>query len=714
MAKEGFSDKKETSFSGWCWGLQYRSPATRSCDSWSLLGRIMRLGKANFAGLASPRQQSEMKCILAGMWPPLKPLPVFKYETAAYRATIDFDKLRGEWVCRKTSFPSNTVQELRGGLREITMALPHGEVELSLESAEQPEQEQEQDTHRRLETIRDWRENSESGKHYFELRRYLSESQREEIDDSLRLSLTARQLQFNSKNLGYVFDALSTAGGRFATLIAFAERNEVKSESILEEKRGAAPEAEREIDKDKPSLGASVGELSSVHTHEIPFVQDQDQEAEELCADAGEVPAVSIKSVLLEQEPPSLAEWTARTTPRPIESETSETWDANSASFVQQLDQEGRALALEDVAEDVRMDESSGERSHDTTSRLHAFEISVFQVMVAFLFLFALIVVTVGLTMGFGPLGGGLREASKSILAFVTNSPTRSDQKYESTSRISTPPAASSNELPGAKVDDTAPSEDKSKENPGGSMVLEKVPSMDPRSSRTVESKPHAEPEVHSERRSAGGPNVRNVPPPVFYNEAPSRDAAGATSSTPGSPAPSKSAGTMGVAPHLARPSVVLVNIPVRGSHAFRVSFPEKAIAATSSFAMMSQLSVLVSPGPWPHAVHRPARLEAGELVSFIWPRFPGTRNRYGMAELIKVRVTVGQFGQVRAVDFLSGSPSFLPATTRAIRQWHYTPTLLDKKPVQAQEEVTIEFHPGRILGAGVDPASSAQLAAVE
>src|SRR5215831_21332165 len=89
----------------------------------------MRSIKANFAGLTSPLQHAEMKSILAGTWPPLKPLPVFKYETAEYRATIDFDRRRGEWVCRKISLPSNEVQELRGGLREITMALPHGEAD---------------------------------------------------------------------------------------------------------------------------------------------------------------------------------------------------------------------------------------------------------------------------------------------------------------------------------------------------------------------------------------------------------------------------------------------------------------------------------------------------------------------------------------------------------------------------------------------------------
>src|SRR5262249_13922979 len=160
----------------------------------------MRLSKANIAGLTSPLQQAEMKSILAGTWPPLKPLPLFKYETVEYRAIIDFDRKRGEWVCRKTSLPSNEVQELRGGLRDITMAWPHGEAETCTEGAEQQEQELEKDTSRRLQAIHEWKENYDNGALYFELRDYLSESQRTEIDDSLRLTLTARQLQFNPKN----------------------------------------------------------------------------------------------------------------------------------------------------------------------------------------------------------------------------------------------------------------------------------------------------------------------------------------------------------------------------------------------------------------------------------------------------------------------------------------------------------------------------------
>src|SRR5260370_35885149 len=99
--------------------------------------------KPNIAGLTSHVQQAEMKLILAGAWPALKPLPGFKYETDEYRASIDFDKTRGEWVCRKTSLPSNKVQELRGGLTERALTLPHGHADVFAEcaAAEQHEQE---------------------------------------------------------------------------------------------------------------------------------------------------------------------------------------------------------------------------------------------------------------------------------------------------------------------------------------------------------------------------------------------------------------------------------------------------------------------------------------------------------------------------------------------------------------------------------------------
>ena len=592
----------------------------------ALGGRIMRLRKANFAGLTSPLQQAEMKSILAGTWPPLKPLPVFKYETFEYRATIEFDKKRGEWVCRKTSLPSNKLQELRGGLREITMALPHGDAQIFTEAAEQQEQELEKDANRRLQAIHEWRENYENGALYFELRDYLSESQRIEMDDSLRLSLTARQLQFNAKNVAYVFDALSTAGGRFARFTEFAKRNKAKQAT------------------DPQALG-----------------------------EGAEFPDVSIKDVLPEQEQASFAKQTAHAAAQPFEIETAEVAEADSPSLIAHPHQEARhSPAVAGFAAQVRSDPSSADRTEGLSSGFPALEISAFQVtLFALTSLFAVIAFAVGLKVGRAALGRHLREVSKSFVAIDAKSQTPSHQADKSTSQTQAPPVASSSDSPSTHgLDDATPSEGKSKENTRRSEYFAQLRSTDSDSSPTTESKPSVKLGVNSEHRGAIGLIA------------------------PRSPAPHRLAPAMAAAPHLPRSSAILVTLPRGRSQPFRVSLPEKAIAATSSFAMTSQLSVLVSPEPGPPLAYKPARLESGELVSFVWPRYPRSRNRYGRAETIRVRTTIGQLGQVLGVKFLSGSVSLFPATVRAIRQWRYRPTLLDKRPLEAQQDVTIEFRP--------------------
>jgi hypothetical protein len=78
------------------------SPGAQTSEPPMKLNKHER-ARPNVAGLSSPVQQAEMDLLLAGRWPALKPLPVFRYEGEEYRATIHFDKTRGEWVCRKTS-----------------------------------------------------------------------------------------------------------------------------------------------------------------------------------------------------------------------------------------------------------------------------------------------------------------------------------------------------------------------------------------------------------------------------------------------------------------------------------------------------------------------------------------------------------------------------------------------------------------------------------
>ncbi len=625
----------------------------------------MKSTKANIAGLISSLQQAEMKSILAGAWPPLKPLPVFKFETVEYRATIDFDKRRGEWVCRKISLPSNTVQELRGGLREITLALLHGEGEVLTEEAEPQERELEKDMNRRLQAIREWKESYESGARYFALREQLSEGQRGEIEDSLRLSLTARQLQFNPKNVAYVFDALSGAGGRFAALIEFAKRKKAKQGTEPHAQgEDAAHEAELEIETSEEFPGNRSYEPTSVPDSNTSGVREQ--EASEACADADELPALSIKNVLPEQEQASSTDQMESCRASQLfETETSGIVDTHSASLTQHHYDEGQHLpAFADFTAQVSTCAVSVNHAGSSSSRFPTLEISAFQVAVfAALFLSATFAFIVGLTVGRGPIASRLREAPKSMLGMDAKPPTVPEPTHESASRMSAPTVTITKEAGSAsKPGEAAPFERNLEVNTRGSENLVKVHSAD---ADSLQSTGSAKGEVSLAHGGAMEP---------------------ASTATRGL------ATTMSAARSLPRSTTILVTRPGRGSQPFRVSFPEKAIAATPSLAMSSQLSVLVSAEPGLRATHKSVRLQAGDLVSFVWPRYARPADRNGSGETIRVRATIGPLGQVREVKFVSGSSALLPDTKAAVRQWRYRPTLLDKRPVQAQQDVTIEF----------------------
>jgi len=757
--------------------------------------------RPNLAGLASAVQRAEMKSLLAGRWPPLKPLPVFKYETDEYRASIDFDKTRGEWVCRKTFLPSNKIQELRGGLTEITMALPHGPAEVFAEcpAAEQQEQELEKDASRRLQAILEWKENYESGALYSGLQDYLSESQQDEIDDSIRLTLTARQLQFNPKNVAYVFDALSTAGGKLATLIEIAKRNKRGQGAERPAKAEVgAPDAERHVSvevihptRDRrlrmrttpasrayvelggtkggivlnisetgmaiasadllvvddylpcirfqlPSSGQSIeisaqivwlaeskksagirfvdltaearNQISNWITSEKPapeFEALAPAPVEKLIpATLESFPEEPIRNVFPEQDQPSSPELITQTASQASKIVAPAILDASPPSFVEDLQEKEHPRApVAGFGPQVRTGkvESSADRIENSPSR-YVLEISGFQVT-AVMLLFAVISLTVGRTVGRGQLGKGLWATQKSIPAADATSPALLDRPAETTSRTSTPAAANTFLAPAVNPPATATPESRS-ESPSAQSLNARPGNSDTRAgpvrpSPAITTRSFTDsdnPEASPGHKGSTGLIARNAPAPANSQPSDSPRAVGPISGAPANPAPRSVTLAMRAAPHLSSPSTILVTGPGDGSKPFRLTLPEKPIAASSSFAMTSQLSVLVSPEPGATPAHKPARLQAGELVSFVWPRYPRPGDRHGSSETVKVRTTIGELGQVLEVKHVSGSIALFPAAMSAIRLWRYKPTLLNRRPVQAQEDVTIEFRPPQHL----------------
>lgn len=633
----------------------------------------------------SSSQQSEMKLLLAGAWPALRPLPVFKYEAGEYRASIEFDKGRGEWLCRKTFLPSNKVEESRGGLAELAKALPPARAEAfeGCPATAHRGQEFARETGRRMQAILEWKESFENGAQYSELERHLSESQQREIEEILRLTLTARQLQFSAKNIEYVFDALSKAGGRLAILLEVAKRK-----SLLEE---AEPAANVEVAASEAAPGTTTSDV-------IPAAMEgpQDEGEAESALPAAEQPA------LPELPLPELPE---QSTPEVAVSVPAGSFDAEPASLLAEETEE----AIPEVCATADRPQIRARRFDATANcgenppwRRRALEISGVHIgAFAVLFLFAVISLPIGLTVGRGPLGQWFRDMQQSLFAGDAARPTQAERPV---AKISKSPAP---EPPVPSVDSdhsseigapssTAVVEEKPEEDGGGSGRSTDAPATVSKSVSTPESKHAAQPDAAPGREQPDVEIARAAPPAEPRVAARSFKAAGAGSRARKNRAADRFTPSAAAPPRRSASSGILVTTPAHGSRPFRVNFPEKPIAASSSCAMTSELSVLVAPDAGSSGAHPSSRLRAGELSYFVWPRY--AKQGYGTAETVRVRATVGQFGQVLDVKLLSGSAALFPAARNAVHLWRYRPTLLNGQPISVQQDITIEFRPPQYL----------------
>jgi TonB family protein len=745
-----------------CQSFAWRTPA-KSSGGQTPPSLRMKLNKnerarPNVAGLTSPAQQADMDLLLAGQWPALKPLPVFRYEGEEYRATIHFDKMRGEWVCRRTSLPADKAQEvrkdqeLRGGLTEMTMALPHGDAEASSEAvaAEQPKLERYSKLH--LQAVLAWRENYGNGEVYSGLQGYLSERQQEEVYDIVRMSLTAWQLQFNPKNIAFIFDVLWNAGGRLATLIEIARLEKAECEAGARRERILPAEtaekenagADVEIKPQQSALSIPVGrptgaddlvagsaaEISSAEVAQSFTAVASSEPARDLAPDPIEIDipkesegsrpehvgsfmstnlasfaTESIKNPSSEHlESPGRI---ARNTPQASEGVASEILGASRWSIVE--------IFRKKTPYDIPLFGFRGFRIRHATSKVESspctVEGSPSQLFVSEksvkkgvgLRITAIVFLMVGFTIGFTvglntPIVPRETEESSSEKLSSTARPADSAPPVQPIGSVSAVMSLSrldsDNSLGAQKRDGATALEEKSKETVRDFATLAQVPSRDSISPPAIESRGTAN------RDDASRFVARNASPPALPEPVHLGKAAGSMTRTPRETQRVAATGRVTppprATPRASPSSAILVTAPAEGSRSLKLTFPEKPIAVSPSFAITSQLSVLVAPEPGRTVAHHPARLQAGKLVSYVWPHYPRPGIRDESTETVKVLATIGRFGQVVDVKRVSGSSSLSAAAMSAIRQWRFQPTLLNERPVQSLQNVTIEYRSPR------------------
>ena len=79
-------------------------------------------------------------------------------------------------------------------------------------------------------------------------------------------------------------------------------------------------------------------------------------------------------------------------------------------------------------------------------------------------------------------------------------------------------------------------------------------------------------------------------------------------------------------------------------------------------------------------------------LVHKVDPICPEFVKSIGMSDVVVLDIITNEEGAVAEVVQAKGNPVFLEAAAIAVRQWRYSPTLIDGKPVSVESKVCIAF----------------------
>jgi TonB family protein len=85
-------------------------------------------------------------------------------------------------------------------------------------------------------------------------------------------------------------------------------------------------------------------------------------------------------------------------------------------------------------------------------------------------------------------------------------------------------------------------------------------------------------------------------------------------------------------------------------------------------------------------------REQSRKLVFSPRPTYPALARSQGVQGRVRLEVTVSKDGKVENLRVLQGHPLLATAAQEAVRQWRYSPTLLDGQPVAVVTNVDIEF----------------------
>lgn len=96
-----------------------------------------------------------------------------------------------------------------------------------------------------------------------------------------------------------------------------------------------------------------------------------------------------------------------------------------------------------------------------------------------------------------------------------------------------------------------------------------------------------------------------------------------------------------------------------------------------------------------PKVVHL-SQIDASKLVYRIEPIYPVLAKQIGKSGKVELHAIIGEDGMIQSLEAVGGDPMFLASAMQAVKQWRYTPTMLNGQAVKVDTYITVIYNMSR------------------
>jgi protein TonB len=106
----------------------------------------------------------------------------------------------------------------------------------------------------------------------------------------------------------------------------------------------------------------------------------------------------------------------------------------------------------------------------------------------------------------------------------------------------------------------------------------------------------------------------------------------------------------------------------------------------------------VTEPPPPPTEVERPrvlhiTHLDPAMLRHRVEPVYPTLAKQIGRSGRVELRAIIAADGTIQSLEAVGGDPIFYPSALEAVREWRYTPTVLNGQKVQVDTYITVIYN---------------------